>query len=418
MTRELDPLGEFPPDGLTAIFGERQFLRLWAVGLLSSLVRWIELLTFGVFTYQQSGSAMWVASMMVLRMLPLALFGVGFGAVAARISRRNGLLVTQGAQWGSSLLLLGMSAAGALEVWHLALASFVGGAAWAGDMPLRRSLIGDLVGPHRMGRAMAFDAIANNGSRLVGPAVGGLLLASGGMTAVFAVAAVTYAVVLATVAALRSAPTDDPVEPKPYKGVGAALADAFQAARQSPRMIAVLYVTLIFNLFCWPMVSMVPVIAQDRLQLSSRGIGLLASMEGVGAVLGSLLLLMLAPRLRQGHVYVGGTLLFLSMMPVFALSTLPWLSGVTLVLIGAGQASFAVMQATLVFVSSSPERRLEAFGLLTMCIGVAPVGFLLMGWLAERVGAPWAIAAIAASGAAIMAVTSRLWRPILSSGTS
>ncbi|MES2959137.1 MAG: MFS transporter [Pseudomonadota bacterium] len=419
MNRELDPTSERPIEDLESPFGDRQFLGLWAVGLLSSLVRWVELLAYGVFTYQQSGSAMWVASMMVLRMLPLALFGVGFGAVAARISRRNGLLVTQGAQLGSSLLLLGMSAAGVLEVWHLAVASFVGGAAWAGDMPLRRSLIGELVGPHRMGRAMAFDAIANNGSRLVGPAAGGLLLASGGMTAVFAVASVTYAVVVATVAALRSAPTDHTLDPRrPYKSVGAVLADAFQAARQSPRMIAVLYVTIIFNLFCWPMVSMVPVIAQDQLQLSSRGIGLLASMEGVGAVLGSLMLLMLARRLKQGHVYVGGTILFLGMMPAFALSTLPLLSGAALVLIGAGQASFAVMQATLVFVSSPPERRLEAFGLLTMCIGVAPVGFLLMGWLAERVGASWAVVAIAASGAAIMAVTLRLWRPVLSTGSS
>ena len=183
-------------------------------------------------------------------------------------------------------------------------------------------------------------------------------------------------------------------------------------------MVAVLYVTIIFNLFCWPMVSMVPVIAQDRLQLSSRGIGLLASMEGVGAVLGSLMLLMLAPRLKQGHVYVGGALLFMGMMPTFALSTLPLLSGATLVLIGAGQASFAVMQSTLIFVYSPPERRLEAFGLLTMCIGVAPVGFFLMGWLADRFGAPWAMVAIAASGAATMAVTLHLWRPLLSSGTT
>jgi MFS family permease len=404
------------PEGGQTSFGDRQFLRLWVVGLLSSLVRWAELLAYGVFTYQQSGSAMWVASLMVLRMLPLALFGVGFGAMAARISRRNGLLVTQAMQLGSSLMLLGMSAAGALEVWHLALASFVGGAAWAGDMPLRRSLIGDLVGPGRMGRAMAFDAIANNGSRLVGPAVGGLLLAGGGVTAVFAVTAATYAVVVATVAALQSN-SGERFESNARRGMGVALVDAFRAATQSPRTIAVLYVTVIFNLFCWPMVSMVPVIAQDRLQLSSRGIGLLASMEGVGAVAGSLVLLALAPRLRQGLVYVGGVLLFLCMMPAFALSTLPWLSGAALVLIGAGQASFAVMQSTLVYVNSPPERRLEAFGLLTMCIGVAPVGFLLMGWLAERLGAPWAIATIAAAGATTMAVSWRVWWSIVSGVT-
>lgn len=396
--------------------GNRQFLGLWTVGLLTSLVRWVEMLAFGVFTYQQLGSAMWVAAMMVLRMLPMALFGFGFGAVAARISRRTCLLATQGAQLGTSLVLLGMSAAGALEVWHLALASFVGGAAWAGDMPLRRSLMGDVVGPHRMGQAMAFDAMASNGSRLIGPAVGGLLLASGGMTAVFGVAVITYAAVVATILALPSTPVNGQVEHRTYEGVSAAVSGALQAARQSPRMVAVLYVTVVFNLFCWPTVSMVPVIAQDRLQLSSRGIGLLASMEGVGAVLGSLLLFVLAPRLRQGHVYVGGTFLFLAMMPAFALSTLPLLSGMALVLIGLGQASFAVMQSTLVFVSAPPERRLEAFGLLTMCIGIAPVGFLLMGWLAELLGAPWAIVAIAVVGVGTMAASWRLWRPILSGG--
>lgn len=160
-----------------------------------------------------------------------------------------------------------------------------------------------------------------------------------------------------------------------------------------------------------------PVEVEFALQLSSRGIGLLASMEGLGAVAGSLVLLALSSRLRQGPVYVGGVLLFLCMMPAFALSTLPWLSGATLVLIGAGQASFAVMQSTLVYVNSPPERRLEAFGLLTMCIGVAPVGFLLMGWLAERLGAPWAIATIAAAGATTMAVSWRVWWSIVSGMT-
>jgi predicted MFS family arabinose efflux permease len=183
--------------------------------------------------------------------------------------------------------------------------------------------------------------------------------------------------------------------------------------RETPRLVAVLYVTVVFNLACWPLVSMVPVIAQEQLQLGTRATGLLASMEGVGALLASLLLMSLARRLAYGHVYVGGTLLFMLATPVFALATHPLLAAAALMLVGAGQAGFAVMQSTLVFVTATQARRLEAMGLLTMCIGVAPIGFFVTGWLAERWGAPTAAVINATVGLATMALTWRVWRPIV-----
>jgi len=147
---------------------EGRFSRLWTVGLVSSLIRWIDVLTFSVVTYQQTKSAFWVASMMMLRMLPLALFGIVFGVVAARFSRRTGLLWCQGLLMFTALGLLLLSLLDVLEVWHLAVASFISGVVWSGDMPMRRGFMGDVVGAPRMGRAMALDAVANNGSRLAG----------------------------------------------------------------------------------------------------------------------------------------------------------------------------------------------------------------------------------------------------------
>ena len=72
-------------------------------------------------------------------------------------------------------------------------------------------------------------------------------------------------------------------------------------------------------------------------------------------------------------------------------------------------SAFGVMQATLVFVASPPARRAQAMGLLTMCIGTGPIGFLMLGWLAERVGAPAAVAISAAAGLAVLAATWRWW---------
>ena len=83
---------ELKDAGSGSLVRNADFRRLWASGLIVFLVRWLEILVFGVFVYQQTDSAFLVASMTMLRLLPLALFGVPFGALAARIPRRTGLI--------------------------------------------------------------------------------------------------------------------------------------------------------------------------------------------------------------------------------------------------------------------------------------------------------------------------------------
>jgi len=389
------------------IHHDQQFRRLWAVGMLVSLIRWLEILAFGVFTYEKTQSAFWVASLMMLRMLPLALFGLAFGALAARMSRRTGLLVSQGALCVTTLALLTISSMGAIEVWHLAAASFVNGAVWAGDMPMRRGLMGDIAGPTRMVHAMSLDAVAANGCKLAGPGLGGLLLGYGGLSAVFLCAALLYALVLVALAGL----TDRPAADAPPKTVlKFLLIGGFQAARESPRLLATLWLTILFNLFAWPVLSMVPVIGQTRLQLSTQGIGLLASMDGVGSLIGAIVLTSLAGRFRHGHVYAASVLFFLALQLLFAWSAHPVVTGAALLALGFAQSGFAVMQATLVYVAAPPNRRLEAMGLLTMCIGVSPLGFLAVGWLAEWLGAPLAAMTCALCGFASVVFSWPLWR--------
>jgi MFS family permease len=378
--------------------------------LLSSLIRWLEILVFGVFTYQQTQSAAWVASMTMLRMLPMGLFGVLFGSVAARISRRTGLIVTQSALLLTTLCLLTVSALGALEVWHLAVASFISGTAWAGDMPMRRGLIGDIAGHLRMGQAMALDAVANNGCRLLGPSLGGLLLAYGGMTAVFVFAALLYVPVLTSVLTLADRPASMTGQ-KP--SISSMLIGGVLAARDNIQLRSVLCITIIFNLFAWPVLSMVPVIGQERLHLSTQNIGLLASMDGFGALIGALVLMAVSRRSRYGHLYVGGVFVFLMALPIFAQSVNPFMTAAALLVVGIGQSGFGAMQATLVYVSAPQDKRAEALGLLTMCIGIAPLGFLMVGWLAGWLGASTAAVICALCGLVSLGLTWPVWRRCL-----
>jgi MFS family permease len=387
-----------------------EFLRLWVVGMLVSLVRWLEILAFAVFAYERTQSALWVASLMMLRLLPTALFGLAFGMLVTRVSRRTVMVVTHLALFLTSAALLGLSSLGAVQIWHLGLASVVNGLVWAGDMVTRRSLIGDIVGPARMAQAMSLDAVASHACRLIGPALGGVLIARGGLVAVFVFTTLLYVPVL--VALFGLGPHPAPPAQTPF-ALRSWLAGGVRAARDSAMLRASLWLTVLFNLFAWPAVSMVPVIGRERLKLGTEGVGVLASVDGVGALLASMALIVVARRLHQGAMFLLSIVVFLLLQAVFAWSPLAWVTGLALLTMGASQALLGVMQSTLVYVAVPAHQRAEAMGLMTLCIGTAPVGFFAIGALAERIGASGALLAFALAGLATVGLTWPLCRACL-----
>ena len=146
------------------------FWRLWYVGLVVFTVRWVETIAIGVVVYQRTDSAFLVSMMTMLRLLPMGLFGVFLGALAERFDRGRTLIAVVMLMGSTSVVLVILVRTGQLEVWHLAVASFVNGCGWATDNPVRRMMIGEVVGREHMGTAMSLDVGANNASRMVGPA--------------------------------------------------------------------------------------------------------------------------------------------------------------------------------------------------------------------------------------------------------
>jgi predicted MFS family arabinose efflux permease len=164
--------------------------------------------------------------------------------------------------------------------------------------------------------------------------------------------------------------------------------------------------------FGWPFTSMVPVIGQDHLLLGPEGIGILASMDGIGAFAGAVLMAMFCRPAFYRTAYVGGVMLYMLMLTVFALVPLPALAGGALMMTGLGGAGFSIMQATLVYLASPPEMRSRMLGVLSVCIGIGPVGFIGLGWLADAIGATWATAATGLAGLLAMLLARPLWRAI------
>ncbi len=385
------------------------FWRLWFVGLVVFVVRWVETVAIGVFVYQHTGSAFIVAMMTMLRLLPMGLFGAFLGAIAERMERRTTLIVVVASMVITSLTLAMLAHLHVLAVWHLAVASFINGLAWATDNPVRRVMIGEVVGAAQMGTAMSIDVGANNASRMVGPTVGGLLLAGVGIEGVFTLSVVLYAV--AVFAAWRVQYRNSfPLTTT--ESVIARIAEGLRLVRSDPRLIGTLTVTVIYNVFGWPFTSMVPVIGQDQLLLGPEGIGILSSMDGIGAFAGAVLMAMLCRPSFYRRAYVGGVMLYMVMLTVFALIPMPAIAGAALLFTGLGGAGFSIMQATLVYLSAPPEMRSRMLGVLSVCIGVGPIGFVALGLLADLIGAPWATAATGITGLLMMLLARPLWRVI------
>jgi predicted MFS family arabinose efflux permease len=244
---------------------------------------------------------------------------------------------------------------------------------------------------------------------MAGPVLGGAVLAAIGLDGAFMLSVLLY--IPAVVAVLRL-PATPPARETAAPPVLASIAEGFRFLRREPRLVGTLLVTLLFNLFGWPFTSMIPVLGQDRLGLGPTGIGILASMDGIGAFLGAVAIALLARPGQYRAIYLGGTALYFAMLTVFALSRDPLLAGAALMLTGLGGAGFAIMQPTLVFLATPPELRSRVLGLLSVCIGLGPAGFLLLGGLAELLGASAATAAIGLCGLAALALARPWWRRI------
>lgn len=384
-----------------------RFINLWCYGAAVAVVRWLELLAFGVYVFDVTGSPMQVAMMTVLRMAPLALAGMFSGAIAEIVNRRLLMLVGVLAMAVQSLFLGVWSMNSDVPIWLLGVASFINGVFWTTDFSARRTIMAEVVDSRGLGVAMSLDSITNNGTRMLGPALGGLLLQQVGLTGAFFIGVFLY--LLTAVVLLRLDHQEQPNRRAAGIGVLRSIRDGLAYVRTNRALTGTLMVTVVFNIFGFPMTSMVPVIGKDILELSAFPVGLLVSAEGAGATLGALLITAFGRPDTYKKLYFFGVFLYLNMILLFSHTLWAALSGTWLLILGLGGAAFASMQPVLVISSSSPEFRSRAMGVLAVCIGTGPLGFIHLGLLADWVGAQLALAIMAIEGIVALLIVAIIW---------
>jgi MFS family permease len=394
-------------EGVRALLGSRVFLRLWAIGGCFSAMRWFEVLPAALFTLDVTGSDLLVAVVSAARTLPMLLFGAFAGVISEAANRRHILLAGQitGAIAAATIALL--AACGIARPWHVAIGGLVSGTVWATEMSTRRRMIGESVSGSLVQRAMALDSVTNTVTRLGGPVVAGVAYQFSGLAGASLLAACVYLVSALLVTSLRHEQASRRIA---LSRVFRDLAEAFEFARSHAAIGGVLAVTVAMNMFGFSYAALIAPIGRQVFMVSPTLTGILAGAESIGALLGGLWLAGVAPRLSGRTLMVGGPLLY--MVCVMAMPFAPGFTMASAVLVvgGLGSAAFTTMQSALIVLHAPPDIRSRLMGLLTVCIGCNPLGILLIGMLASRVGVQIGVVIMAVIGVLAVAAIGLAWR--------
>lgn len=387
-----------PRGGLFALLRNPDYVRLWLADGLWWQAMWMEQVALGWIALQMTDSAWWVAVVSLCRSIPLPIVGLFGPVLSERFQRRRVVLALQSVNLTGSAILLCLHLLGDLQYWHLAAVALLHGAAWAVDWPTRRALVPDLVGRDHVVDGIVLENVLAGLTRLTGPLLAGLSMERLGISGALGLLLCVNAVAVILLAGLRT----NSRSPSPPKGLTAAwqrLREGVDYVRQKPAILGTLAITVVMNAWAFPFQALLPVIARDVLGQGPIGLGILGAANGLGSMLG----LVLVNRIRQWQsnewIFAAGSVLGCLGLIGLSLSTSFAWSMAALVVSGVGLSGFSIMQSSIILVEASDEMRSRAMGAVVLAIGAGPLGRMQGGAMAVAWGAPLAVGVMALSAA-------------------
>lgn len=367
----------------------------------------MEMIVIGWLVLDITNSAWLVALVGFFRSAPFLIAGFIGGPLTDRYGRKAVIQSTQ----AISMLVYAMIAilvfGGLVELWHLSILSFILGVGWALEFPARRSLIPDIVGKDRTVDALLLESTVQGISRIVGPTLAGGLIARYGPEGCFAFMTGLSLFALIGVLALNQQPILASVNGG-SESTWQTIFDGLHYVARHQGILAIVLVTVVMNLLIFPYVSLMPVFARDILGQGPQGLGALGTATGIGAFIGLILINYFRRWINIGRIFIIGTIGQCIGLALFAMSTIFLLSWFLLICAGIGQACFAILQSSIVLVSSSDEMRSRAMATVVLAIGADPIGKIQIGLLAENLGAPYALGMQAVVAAALVGAVALL----------
>ena len=383
--------------------------RLFFAGQVVSLAgTWMQNVALVWLVLELSGSPLAVGALVFCRFLPFTLLVLVAGAAADRFDTRRLVIATQASQMAVSVLLAAVTLTGTASLPLVFVLAAVGGVTLVFDAPGRQALTFQLVGRRELPNAVALNSGLFNASRVVGPAVAGVVIAAGGTGICFAVNAVSFLAVLAALALMRENELVPVERPEETTGVLVGAQEALRFVAGDPDLRGVLGVVTAVSLAGFNFHVLVPLLAAE-LELDSRSFGLLSAAFGAGALIGALAVASMRGASRRA--FAAGTVGFSALLLALGWVGSPTVAAVLLVAIGVCFTLLTANANALVQLRAPDHLRGRLISLYLLAfLGLAPLGGLLSGWLADRWSAGLAFGVAGAVGLASIGVATRTWR--------
>ena len=369
----------------------RNFQLFFSGQLVSLVGTWMQSVAQSWLVYRLTGSALLLGSVGFASQIPVFLFAPLGGIAADRINRRHIVISTQVAAMLLALILAVLTLSHAIDrkVWLIFVLAALLGVVNAFDIPGRQSFLVDMVGKEDLMNAIALNSSMFNGARVIGPAIAGILVAKIGEGWCFFANAVSYIAVIIGLLMMRV--------PNPARASMASpfehMMEGFRFVERTAPIRALLLLLGVVSLVGMPYVVLMPIFADQILHGGARGLGILMGATGVGALLGALTL-----AFREGVKGLGRWVAwccagFGASLVVFAISHTFWISVILLLPVGYTMMLQMACSNTLIQVMVPDALRGRVMAVYSMMfMGMAPIGALLGGALADRLGAPVTVA--------------------------
>ena len=358
----------------------RDYRYLWFGMVVSSSGQWMEQIAIGWLMLQLTDSAFMVGAIYGARAAPSLLFSPVGGVVADRFDRLKMIALSQ---LGAAILAGTMAVlnfTGAIQVWQIFVIVFLFGSTWAFNNPARHALLPSLVPREALMNAMALSSSAFNISRIFGPAVAGVLIATLDIGGVFALACGFYVVVFLVTFWVRTPPR---VIEQKKRAMVRDMSAALRYLRGNRAMFLIILLALLPSVVGQPFFSILPVFIRDVLGRDASSLAMVYVFSGIGALACTLTLASMGNYRNAGRILLLVGITFGAAVIVFGLTRNFALTLVFSTVVGSTNLLYMTLTMTLLQSMVSDEMRGRVMSLIMMQFGLSPLGSLIMGTVAD-----------------------------------
>lgn len=360
--------------------------RFYWLGMFISLIgTWIQATAQSWLVFQLTNSAFLLGVVGFLSSLPIFLLSLFGGIVADRMNKRSILIFTQTAFMILAFILAVLTQMKLITPLQIMLIAILNGVVMAFDAPSRQAVVVDLVGRKHLLNAVALNSVAFNSSRIIGPALCGILVASIGMSGCFYINGISFLAVIVSLLLIKI--NSGFKSNKNNNSFLIDLKDGLKIVKNNRLIVALILMVGVSSLFGISYTILMPIFSHDILNVGVKGLGVLMSANGIGALIGALMIARLGDFKYKGKFLIFSSIIFSISLILFSLSKSYLFSLITLILIGASSVTAIGLINTLLQLRVADEFRgrvMSAF-MLTFA-GIMPFGNLIAGAASGAIG--------------------------------